>query len=149
MLCYSIVEPRERLIPVLESSMWSLTAPPEVSSSPTKAMPHLAHASTEKYIFFIASQFLSICQVEYSCNCLTVHCVLNFKTEPNVQHPHEIRVSAYRDRDPRIRASDYNESGSCSGSCSFHQWLSRCKQKTNFIKFFCLILFEGTFTSLF
>jgi hypothetical protein len=36
-----------------------------------------------------------------------------------------------------------------SGSCSFRQWLSRCQQKIMFFSSFCLILFEGTFTSFF
>jgi hypothetical protein len=40
--------------------------------------------------------------------------------------------------------------GSGSGSCYFHQWPSRRQQKTNFLqKFFCILLFERTFTSLF
>jgi hypothetical protein len=34
-----------------------------------------------------------------------------------------------------------------SGSCSFRHWPSRCQQKTNKKKFFCLLLFEGTFPS--
>jgi hypothetical protein len=37
-----------------------------------------------------------------------------------------------------------------SGSCYFSHWPSRCQQKTNFWhNFFCLLLFEGTFTSFF
>ncbi len=37
-----------------------------------------------------------------------------------------------------------------SGSCYFRHWPSRCQQKTNLKKmFFCLLLFEGTFTSFF
>jgi hypothetical protein len=40
--------------------------------------------------------------------------------------------------------------GSEFGSCSFRHWLSRCQHKiTVFSKFFCLLLFEGTFTSVF
>ncbi len=34
-----------------------------------------------------------------------------------------------------------------SGSCYFRHWPSRCQQKTNLKKVFCLLLFEGTFTS--
>ncbi len=45
-----------------------------------------------------------------------------------------------------IRALEY-ESG--SGSCSFHQWLSRFQQKRFFLKVFCLLLTVGTFTSIF
>ncbi len=37
-----------------------------------------------------------------------------------------------------------------SGSCYFRQWLSRSQQQINFcFKFFCLLLFEVTFTSFF
>ncbi len=37
-----------------------------------------------------------------------------------------------------------------SGSCYFRHWPSRGQQKTNFLQnFFCLLLFEGTFTSFF
>ncbi len=37
-----------------------------------------------------------------------------------------------------------------SGSCYFRHWPSRCKQKTKFLtQFFCLLLFEGTFTFFF
>ena len=37
-----------------------------------------------------------------------------------------------------------------SGSCFFRQWLTRCQQKIIFFaKFFCLLLFECTFTSVF
>jgi hypothetical protein len=32
-------------------------------------------------------------------------------------------------------------------TCYFHYWPSRRQQKTNFEKFFCLLLFEGTFPS--
>ncbi len=35
------------------------------------------------------------------------------------------------------------------GSCSFRQWSSRCKQKLIFSNRFCLLLFEGKFTSFF
>jgi hypothetical protein len=35
-----------------------------------------------------------------------------------------------------------------TGFCKFRQWPSRCQQKF-FSKFFCLVLFEGTFTSFF
>jgi hypothetical protein len=36
------------------------------------------------------------------------------------------------------------------GSCYFRHWPSRHqRQKTNFKKFFCLSLFDGTFTSFF
>ncbi len=38
-----------------------------------------------------------------------------------------------------------NGSGSGCGSCYFRQWSSRCQQK----KFFCLLLFDGTFRSFF
>jgi hypothetical protein len=41
-------------------------------------------------------------------------------------------------------------SGFGSGSCYFRHWLTRSRQKTNFKKkFFCLLLFEGTFASFF
>ena len=49
----------------------------------------------------------------------------------------------------RIRGSMplTNGSGFGSGSCYFRHWPSRCQQKTNFLtQFFCLLLFEGTFT---
>jgi hypothetical protein len=36
--------------------------------------------------------------------------------------------------------------GSGSGSCSFRHLPSRCRQKTNFLTFFFLFLFEGTFS---
>ncbi len=37
-----------------------------------------------------------------------------------------------------------------SGSCYFCHWPSRFQQKTNFLtQFFCLLFFEGTFTSFF
>ncbi len=37
-----------------------------------------------------------------------------------------------------------------SGSCYFRHWPSRCQQKTNFLtQFFCLFLFECTFTLFF
>jgi hypothetical protein len=37
-----------------------------------------------------------------------------------------------------------------SGSCYFRHWPLRCQQKTNFLhNFFCLLLFEATFTSFF
>ncbi len=56
----------------------------------------------------------------------------------------------------RIRGSMplTNGSGSGSdpdpGSCYFRHWPSRCQQKTNFLtQFFCLLLFEATFTSFF
>ncbi len=54
----------------------------------------------------------------------------------------------------RIRGSMPLTSGSGSGfgsgSCYFRTWPSRCQQKTNFwLNFFCLLLFEGTFTSFF
>ncbi len=52
----------------------------------------------------------------------------------------------------RIRGSGplTNGSGSGCGSCYFRQWPSRHQQKTNLkLKFFCLLLFEGTFTSFF
>ncbi len=43
-----------------------------------------------------------------------------------------------------------NGSGFGSGSCYFRHWPSRRQQKTNLKKrFFCLLLFEGTFTSFF
>ncbi len=41
------------------------------------------------------------------------------------------------DPDPRIRTNG-------SGSFHFHHWPSRCQQKTNKKKFFCIVLFEGT-----
>jgi hypothetical protein len=48
----------------------------------------------------------------------------------------------------RIRGSMPLTNG--SGSCYFRQWPSRCQQETNFFsQFFCLLLFECTFTSLF
>ncbi len=51
------------------------------------------------------------------------------------------------DSDPRIQALT---NGSGFGSCYFRHWPSRCQQKNKFFKkFFCLILFEGTFTSFF
>ncbi len=41
-------------------------------------------------------------------------------------------------------------SGFGSGFCYFRHWPSRCQQKTNFFnEKFCLLLFEGTFTSFF
>jgi hypothetical protein len=41
-------------------------------------------------------------------------------------------------------------SGCGSGSFYFHHWPPRSQQKTNFFyKFFCILLFEGTFTSFF
>jgi hypothetical protein len=41
-------------------------------------------------------------------------------------------------------------SGCGSGSCDFRHWPWKCQQKTNFfLKVFCLVLFEGTFTSFF
>ncbi len=50
----------------------------------------------------------------------------------------------------RIHGSMPLTNGSGSGSCYFHHWPSRRKQKTNFLKkVFCLLLFEGTFTSFF
>ncbi len=42
-----------------------------------------------------------------------------------------------------------NGSGFGSGSFYFHHRPSRCQQETNLKKFFCIILFEGTFTSFF
>jgi hypothetical protein len=41
--------------------------------------------------------------------------------------------------------------GSGCGSFYFHHWPSRCQPKNNFFltKFFCIILFDGTFTSFF
>ncbi len=42
-----------------------------------------------------------------------------------------------------------NGSGCGSGTCYFRHWPSRGQQKTNLKKFFCLLLFEGTFTSFF
>ncbi len=43
-----------------------------------------------------------------------------------------------------------NESGFGSGSCYFRYWPLRRQQKTKFLnKIFCLLLFEGTFTSFF
>ncbi len=48
----------------------------------------------------------------------------------------------------RIRGSMPLTNG--SGSCYFHHWPSRCQQKLIFLhNFFCLLLFEGTFTSFF
>ncbi len=48
----------------------------------------------------------------------------------------------------RIRGSMPLTNGSRSGSFYFRQKLSRCQQKTNFLKkFFCILLFEGTVTS--
>ncbi len=48
----------------------------------------------------------------------------------------------------RIRGSMPMTCG--SGSCYFHHWPSKRQQKTNFNKkFFCILLFEGTFTSIF
>jgi hypothetical protein len=39
--------------------------------------------------------------------------------------------------------------GSRSGSCCFRQWPSRCQQNIIFSpNFFCLFVFEGTFTSI-
>ncbi len=50
----------------------------------------------------------------------------------------------------RIRGSIPLTNVSGSGSCYFRHWPSRCQQKTNFLhNFFCLLLFEGTFTSFF
>ncbi len=49
-----------------------------------------------------------------------------------------------------IRRSMTLTSGSGSGSCFFRHWPSRRQQKTNLKKkFFCLLLFEGTFKSFF
>ncbi len=45
----------------------------------------------------------------------------------------------------RIRGSLHVTNGSGSGSCYFHHSPSRRQQKTNFKKFFCKLLFEGTF----
>ncbi len=42
-----------------------------------------------------------------------------------------------------------NGSGCGCGSFYFHQWPSRCQQKTNLKKISRILLFEGTFTSLF
>ncbi len=51
--------------------------------------------------------------------------------------------------DPRIRTLPLTY-GYGSGSCFFRQWLTKCQQKTIFFsKYFCLLLFEGTFTSVF
>jgi hypothetical protein len=49
----------------------------------------------------------------------------------------------------RIRGSIplSNGSGFGSGSCYFHHWPSRSQQKTILKKFFCILLFEGKFTS--
>ncbi len=47
----------------------------------------------------------------------------------------------------RIRGSMPLTKG--SGSCYFRDWPSRCQQGTNFFRFFCLFLYEGTFTSFF
>ncbi len=50
----------------------------------------------------------------------------------------------------RIRGSMPLTNGSGSRSCFFRHGPSRCQQKTNFWHyFFCILLFEGTFTSLF
>ncbi len=49
----------------------------------------------------------------------------------------------------RIRGSMLLTNGSGSGSCYFRHWPSIHQQKTNLKKFFCLLLFEGTFTSFF
>ncbi len=40
-------------------------------------------------------------------------------------------------------------SGCGSGSCYFYHWPSRRQQKNIKKRFFCLLLFEGTFTSIF
>ena len=42
-----------------------------------------------------------------------------------------------------------NGSGSGCGSFYFHHWPSRWQQKTNLKKVFCILLFEGIFTSFF
>jgi hypothetical protein len=47
----------------------------------------------------------------------------------------------------RIRESMPHTNG--SGSFCFHHLPSRCQQKTNLKKFFCILLFEGTFASFF
>ncbi len=50
----------------------------------------------------------------------------------------------------RIRGSMPLTNGSGFRSCFFRQWPTRRQQKTNLKKlFFCLLLFEGTFTSFF
>ncbi len=55
------------------------------------------------------------------------------------------------DLDPRIHASDkWIRIRGGSGSCYFRHWPTRCQQKQICSKkFFCLLLFEGTFTSFF
>ncbi len=79
----------------------------------------------------------------YSCTVTTVQGNSYLQT---VLRIHDILVWI------RIRGSMplTNGSGCGSGSFYFHHWPSRCQQKTYFKKkFFCMLLFEGTFTSFF
>ncbi len=52
---------------------------------------------------------------------------------------------------PLTNGSGFGSGSGCrSGSCYFRHGPSRCQQKTNLKKkFFCLLLFEGTYTSFF
>ncbi len=65
-----------------------------------------------------------------------------FKTHEKVLRIRDILVRI------RIRES-MPPSGSGSGSCYFCHWPSRRQQKTIVPQFFCLLLFEGTFTPFF
>ncbi len=57
------------------------------------------------------------------------------------------------DPEPAIFVIDFQDANkkltNGSGSCYFCNWLSRRQQKTNKKKFFCLLIFVGTFTSFF
>jgi hypothetical protein len=64
----------------------------------------------------------------------------NISSRQPVLRIHEILVRI------RIRGSIPLTNGSVSGSCYFRQWPSRRQQKIIFLKFICLLLFEGTFT---
>ncbi len=63
------------------------------------------------------------------------------------------RFNIYYIKSPRGQCCGSMPLTNGSGSCYFHHWSSRGQQKTNFFKilkkFFCLLLFEGTFTTFF
>ncbi len=142
---------------------WASMAPEWASMSSRQAYTTLTLVSKKKVIilatlnWYICTESIDSIRTPvrakfrlFSRNCCPFRIV--YEIQKNIGNIRNFEIRNFVNTLIRIRicGSMPLTNGSGSGSFYFHHWPSRCQQKKNFFKkLFCIVLFEGTFTSFF